>query len=505
MALSEFARQIYDYCTGKRLLDGVSYIVAGLSGGPDSVALVCVLDELRKEVVEFPEIYAVHVNHGLRNTAGADEDLSAKLCDRMGIPFKVYRFDVSKEASAMGRGLEETGRILRYKAFRDYAMEISRLEGVDIKEGRTATAHHRGDLSETFMMNLFRGSGLDGLTAMASGNDIIRPLLSVSKSQIIDYLNGRGIAYATDETNLQNDYTRNKWRNEILPLIGDASVKAPEEAILDTYRLLSVDEDYIMNEAEKAYHRCRAAVGKYYFIKAYEANGLHPAILTRVVRLYWQEVFGDLIDLETKHVSIITELMRKIGGTRYADMPFGRTAVCAEGLLGLYGEEGGDGLACVMSTFAGFPAAITRERSHISVSELEAGPVTVNYPDFAISVKASVVENEESIVYNTFSWIGPAKDIDIGGYSMDGTFRKAGSAHETGLRKLLSDLKVPRDARDHLMAISQEGRLVWIPGAGHSEGFVSLKSRQLWLKDNDEAGDIRLMRVDITIEEVKVG
>lgn len=484
MALSGLAQRIYEYCTDRNLLVGVSCIVTGLSGGPDSVALISLLSELKENKSDFPKLYAVHVNHGLRENASEDEALSLSLCDKLGIPCKVYRYDVKTKASESGRGLEETGRILRYQSFEECAEEAAIKLGVKRNSVRIATAHHKGDLSETFLMNLFRGAGLEGLTAMTSDPGIIRPLLGVSKKDLLTYLDSNGIKYATDETNLESDVTRNKWRNDIIPKISEVSVKTPEEALYDTYTLLSRDVDYINQEALKVYKECSAREGEYVFARIDMVNALHPALRTRVIRLLWEETFGNLTDFETKHVDIVMGLMAENAGTRYADMPFGRTLIIAGGLMGFFGEEGVAGLACAMASYLGFPAVPGAFEIHISKNELEAGPQTYELPDSGLVITASVVENSEAIVYNNLSWIYAEEDLDIGVSPAGGTIRKAGSAHDADIRKLMSDLKVPRDAREHLIAVRSEGEVLWIPGIGHTDGFVSSKSRQRWLEQH---------------------
>ena len=497
MAQSEFINKVYDYCTGKDLLVGVSCIVAGLSGGPDSVALVTVLAKLRDEVEGFPKLYAVHVNHGLRDTAKFDEDLSLKLCEKLNVPYESYSFDVKAEASKLGRGLEETGRILRYKAFFEVAGKASKELNVSEDEVKIATAHHLGDLTETFMMNLFRGSGLEGLTAMNSNDAVIRPLLNVSKDEILKFLDDNGIEYATDETNLETDYTRNKWRNDIFPQISEVSVKDPSDAISGTYRLLSIDQDYLQKAANSSYEESLVKIGDLKFIRIAAIEDLHEAIRTRVIRLYWEDVFGNLTDFESKHVDIVSDLIRLEGGTHYADLSFGRRAMSVEGFLGFCEKDGITGLACAISTYLGFPAVSGELSLHISLKDLKDGPKEYELQGSSVLLRASVVENSEAIVYNIFSWICPDEDLDIGVIPCEGTFQKAGSPHKADIKKLMSDMKVPRDARSHLIAVSAEDRVLWIPGIGHSEGFVSSKSREVWLSKSPLASKEKLIKLDI--------
>ena len=503
MAKSVLTDKVYEYCTGKGLLVGVSCIVAGLSGGPDSVALVSILKDLSDNEKDFPKIVAVHVNHGLRDSASEDEELALSLCDSLGIPCKAVRYDVKAEAQKMGRGLEETGRILRYRAFDEYAAETAASMGVAPESIRIATAHHKGDLTETFMMNLFRGAGLEGLTAMSSDSRIIRPLLGVSKSGILEYLEENHIRYAVDETNLESDVTRNKWRNDILPAIAEVSVKTPEDAVCDTYDLLSADADYINEAAREAYAKCLVKQGRHLMLKTCVVLGLHRAVGTRVVRLLWQDTFGNLTDFESKHTDIVMGLMELTDGSKSADLAFGRTAVVCNGLLGFYGGDGTP-LACAMASYMGFPAVPEAFEYKINVKDLNEGSRTLKLPDSDLVVRVSVVENNELMVYNTFSWICPAEDLIIGLCPADGDFRKAGSPHQNRIRKLMSDLKVPKGAREHLLAVMSGGKVLWIPGIGHAEGFVSSESRINWLKEECNASVKKLIRLDVLNEGDKV-
>lgn len=501
MALSVFADKVYEYCTDKGLFVGVSCIVAGLSGGPDSVALISVLSEIAQNKRDFPKVLAVHVNHGLRKSAGDDEYLALSLCDKLGIPCRVFSYDVRQEASKLGRGLEETGRILRYEAFGQCAEEEAGSLGVSRDTVRIATAHHKGDLTETFMMNLFRGAGLEGLTAMTSDSGIIRPLLNVSKDEIFSYLKENGICFAVDETNLESDVTRNKWRNEIIPVIGEVSVKTPEDAVCDTYRLLSRDEEFIAGAANEAYGRCAVREGRYVFLKTDRVCALHPSLGTRAVRLLWEETFGNLTDFEMKHVDIVMGLISSQSGTRSADMPFGRTAVVCNSLLGFTDGGDGTGLACAMATYMGFPAVPSGFGFHVNVNELLNGARTFDLPDSDLVIEASVVENNEAIVYNTYSWICAEDDLDIGVSPAEGIIRKAGSPINADIRKVMSDLKVPRDARQHLIAVSSGGKILWVPGIGHTDGFVSSKSRDKWLGQEGNASKGRLIRLEVLRKE----
>ena len=211
--LSPEASKVLGFGTKAGLFDCDAMII-GLSGGPDSVMLGEVLCEIRSVTEGFPKLYAVHINHNIREEAGNDEAFAADWAKAHGVEFRSYSFDIPKLSKEMGRSEEETGRILRYKAFREFA------DCIGEKRTFIAVAHHKDDIAETMMLNLFRGSGLDGLVSpVAKNGQIVRPLLCLTKAEILRYLTDHGISYCTDKTNDSTDYSRNAWRNEIFPMI----------------------------------------------------------------------------------------------------------------------------------------------------------------------------------------------------------------------------------------------------------------------------------------------
>ena len=189
--------------------------LCALSGGCDSVSLLLLLNELREE--KKLSLYAVHVNHGLREAAGEDEAFCIELCQRFRIPIAVYREDAAALAAREGLSVEEAGRKLRYERFLQTARDLD-LDSI-------LTAHQRDDQAETVLFNLFRGTGLSGLCGinfsreLAPGIRLIRPLLSFSRAQLEDYLKEMSFNWREDESNRDAAYSRNYIRLELLPAI----------------------------------------------------------------------------------------------------------------------------------------------------------------------------------------------------------------------------------------------------------------------------------------------
>lgn len=188
-----------------------SRVIACLSGGADSVCLLRVLEMLRNDL-GF-SLYAVHVNHCLRGEeSDRDMDFCKKLCGELHIPLSVYHVDVKSYCAETGTSTEEGARILRYGAFEE---ESKKLGGALI-----ATAHNKGDNSETVIFNLARGTGIRGLRGIPpKRDDIIRPLLGVTRAEIEDFLTALGQGYVTDSTNLTEDYSRNIIRHRVVPVL----------------------------------------------------------------------------------------------------------------------------------------------------------------------------------------------------------------------------------------------------------------------------------------------
>lgn len=185
-------------------------IVAGVSGGADSICLLFVLLELRKRI---PFSLAVaHVNHKIRREAGEDADFVKSICEKNDLPFCLLEADVKAYAKRRGIGEEEAGREIRYRFFRKTL--TGQAQG---GRGRIAVAHNGNDRAETMLFHLFRGTGLAGMSGIRPiNNDIIRPLLCVERDEIEAWLSRRGIEYRTDSTNGQDDYARNRIRHHIL-------------------------------------------------------------------------------------------------------------------------------------------------------------------------------------------------------------------------------------------------------------------------------------------------
>ncbi|MFK7817435.1 MAG: tRNA lysidine(34) synthetase TilS [Planctomycetaceae bacterium] len=215
-SLSGFLQQLESELSGlSRSGEPRGTTVVGVSGGADSIALLAGLDALREQTGLVPHV--LHVNHQLRDSADTDANFVAEFADELGVGCEIVRADVRAIASEQGTGLEEAARKVRYRAFMQCAKQL----GASL----VAVAHHQDDQVETILHHIIRGTGLKGLEGiprsreLCDGVTLIRPMLTISRSTILDFINEQQLGYREDETNHDNVFTRNRIRNELLPLI----------------------------------------------------------------------------------------------------------------------------------------------------------------------------------------------------------------------------------------------------------------------------------------------
>lgn len=236
--------KVFDFLQTNNMLSAGDTVICGLSGGADSVCLLLILNQL-KEKLKI-SIEALHVNHCLRGKeSDRDEHFCHELCSKLNIKFTAVSCNVKKYASEKSFSCEEAARNLRYSIFDEYS------EGKKI-----ATAHNADDNLETLIHNLIRGTALKGLSGIppVRGN-IIRPLLNVSRQEIEDFLKNINQSFVTDSTNLTNDYTRNKIRHNIIPLMKEINSSLIETSVRSIESLRS-ENNLIETEVNTAMNKC---------------------------------------------------------------------------------------------------------------------------------------------------------------------------------------------------------------------------------------------------------
>ncbi|MBA9087549.1 tRNA(Ile)-lysidine synthase [Fontibacillus solani] len=282
-------RKMYRLVEEARLMDSEYHlwspgdcIVVAVSGGPDSVALLHILNEISKDKELGLRLVCAHVNHGLRGEQSDEEaEFVRNLAGKLGIPFELGFFDIPSYMKDSGKGLQLAARDKRYEFLHDVATRYS--------AASIALAHHANDQAETVMMRILRGSGPSGLAGMRVKRrdkkvELIRPLLRIYKDELILACDTLGIPYVIDSSNLLPKYARNAVRLDVLPFLGQYNEQLTD-SLNRLAEVIGVEDDYIQREAEAAYAKL---VFKQDGLEAFRINSfinLHAALQRRMIKL----------------------------------------------------------------------------------------------------------------------------------------------------------------------------------------------------------------------------
>ncbi|MBS7006948.1 tRNA lysidine(34) synthetase TilS [Anaerostipes sp.] len=415
------------------------FIAVGVSGGADSVCLLLLLCGLRQEY--DLTLKAVHVNHSIRKEAGKDQQFVEKLCQKLQVPWITFVEDVKKTAEKKSMSLEEAGRLIRYQCFR----KVLKQHG----GGKIAVAHHQNDQAETVLYRIARGTGIRGLKGMEPvRGDVIRPLLCLSKSEIISYLKEKNQSWMEDLSNEDNTYARNKIRNQVIPVLTQVNSKAVEHIFSLTEEIEEWNR-YLEQLLAKAWSAC---------VKQHERGcGIDLERFLEepepVRRLLAKQVIeyaaGKKKDIEKIHVQNLCELAYKETG-KSIDLPYGLKAAKT------YKE-------LMVET-----AKVSEEATHmgcLSLTETD-GDEKTGQKDFTKIIDYDKIDKDIQLRYR--------RPGDYLIYSKDGK-RKS-------LNRYFIDEKIPREERDKIPLAADGSRIIWIIGYRLSEMYKVSEETERYLK-----------------------
>ena len=312
-------KKVFDFIQKFNMIENKDKIVAGISGGADSVCLLFVLLKLRS-VMDI-EVIAVHVNHGIRGEAAKeDEEFTVKLCKDNNVKCVVYHENVELIAKKRKQSVEEAGRIVRREALWN-TMEQEHADKI-------AMAHHQNDNAETVLMNLARGSGLKGLTGIRPVNDrVIRPLLCVSRKEIEEYLNSINCSWCNDATNDEDDYTRNRVRHKVIPMLEEQVNSQAVQHINSAARQIMEAWQYMEEQARIMQKNCvREETTGIFQIDQTEFQKCPEALKGILIKNVLTDVSKVEKDISAVHIENIISLFGRQCG-RSINLPYSVTAV----------------------------------------------------------------------------------------------------------------------------------------------------------------------------------
>lgn len=442
-------QKVKAYVEKWQMLEKDDIVIAGVSGGADSVCLLFMLLELKEEI-GFG-LRAVHVNHGIRGEAAdADEGYVRKLCAAQGVSLKVYTRDVPAYARERGMTVEEAGREVRRECF---LRELEACKGT-----RIALAHHQNDNVETLLFNLCRGTGFRGLKGIAPRNqEWIRPFLCLKRKDIESYLKKRGISYCTDETNLDLRYTRNRIRHDVIPCleayVNRESVSHMCRAMEQLYSL----SGYIEREVLRYKELC-VDCGKGKLIIRKQAYMQVPDELKEhVLHGALCDAAGSRKDIESIHIRLLVELFERQTG-RTLDLPHGmRARRCYEGVELFGGKEAPDELY----TEAG---AQSEDLFRLDIFEKPANEVIFPEKNYTKWFDCDIIKNTVKIRHRQ-----PGDYI---------TIRASGGTQK--LKQYFINEKIPQSERDAIWLVADGSHIMWIVGYRQNQAYqITDKTRRI--------------------------
>jgi tRNA(Ile)-lysidine synthase len=432
-------------------------VLVAVSGGPDSVALLHLLCELRKELGLRLEV--AHLQHGIRG-AEAEEDARfvAELAEKLGLPLHLKTIDLPRIRSAAGKGnLEELARVERYRFFAAVARER--------KLGKIATAHMQDDQAETVLMWLLRGSGLKGLGGMPpthqldganieSGSRliVIRPLLEVSRVEIEEYLNERHLTFRLDRSNQDLSFLRNWIRLKLIPQLKEKMDRNLPARLAHQAELMREEEAFLQGLAHVELDRIRTPEG----IDRGALLEYNKALQRRIVRLWIEATRGHLRGLDFQHVEALLDLITNGPPQGRLSIPGGWQLVKEYETLRLDKQSRRMAQQCACYSYA----LQVGEDLHIHEAGLMIQTRAISLP------LPSLPDTFTEAVFDVASL---AADLTLRNFRHGDRFQPLGMAGHKKVKELFIEKKLPLSVRASLPLLLLGDEVIWIPGYGRSE------------------------------------
>lgn len=296
-------------------------IVIGVSGGPDSMTLLNILNNLKEKL--NIKIYVAHINHMIRKEADEETEYVRQFCENIGVEFFAKRIKVEEEAKKQKIGTEEAGRNIRYEFFEEVAKKVG--------ANKIATAHNSNDNAETVLMNIIRGtsvSGLKGIEKVREGK-FIRPIIECSREEIEEYCKEQKLNPKYDKTNYENIYTRNKVRNLLIPYLQKEFNPNVIEGINRLSSIAAEEEQFLNNIVEKEYKKLSIGGNNTTYtqnkpnsnvkevLDLKEFNKLDNVIKSRLVLYTISKAYGKVTGIEKIHIDDIIKLCNNNIGNKF--------------------------------------------------------------------------------------------------------------------------------------------------------------------------------------------
>ena len=303
--------KVIDTIKKYKLIEKGDKIVLGVSGGPDSIAMLDILKDLRNKF-EF-EIYVCHLNHMIRGQdAINDQKYVEQYCNKNQIEFFTKNVNIIEISNNQKIGTEECGRNARYNFFEEILEKT--------KSNKIATAHNKNDNAETVLMHLLRGSGISGLKGIKPirNNKFIKPLIECDRKEIEEYCKQKNLNPCIDKTNFENTYTRNKIRNIVIPYIKKEFNPNIIETLFRLSEVVSSEDEFLDRITQKEFENIVLLENEHQIdLKLKEFNLLDNVIKNRLILLTTKKLFGTVNGIEKINIDDIIKMCNKNIGNKF--------------------------------------------------------------------------------------------------------------------------------------------------------------------------------------------
>ncbi len=433
-----------------RLINKGDHVILGLSGGADSMCLFSILSRLQ-ESLGFT-LVATHINHKLRGEdADNDQYFVEDVCKKAGVECFSFQVDCNGMAEKNQMTVEEAGRELRYTVFNQVAKELFS-KGTFYEQMKIATAHNLGDQAETILMKLIRGTGLDGIAGMEyirtleEGPYLIRPMLDVEKEDIEEYCIRNSVIFQYDQTNGENDYTRNKIRGELIPFIEENFNPNFKNTIIANTRQVKADRDYIWYRVKEDYKKMLLREKEHEIILDRHDFKLADASIRNRIVLMSFETIGLKKNIGRSHLIPLNEKIDEIGWKGTLLFPKGYCVDLNPGQIRLYNSN------C-------FPAKDPEEEKVIEKPNIKVAATKISHHR---PVDGEIILDYDLFLEKNTHLESPARKLELRTRKSGDYLPLKGGNGKKKIQDIFVDEKIPKEDRDKIWMLTLGSEVVWI-------------------------------------------
>lgn len=477
-------KKMKEFVEKNQMIKAGDHVVLGVSGGADSVCMFFALLDLLERIPFSMSV--LHVEHGIRGDESIkDAHFVENLCKTHHVPCVIEHVDVPSFANEMGIGVEEAARILRYRKLISYAKQCEKQYQKSVK---VALAHHMEDNAETVIFQMVRGSGLTGMSGISpkreeEGVVFIRPLLTLSRAEIEDYLTGLGQSYCLDETNEDTDYSRNCIRHNIIPKLQEIN----DQAILHIFQMsekLQMMDGYFKEQVEKKEEQIVTVEHKegacYYHLNIPKLKAQHAAIQNALMLDAIAKAAGQRKDISSVHVEEVLGLLEKQSG-RQVTLPYQLVAVRQNEEILIYKKAQTDTeeMRFEVTVSKEILKTLMESKDSISINLLEGrGSLELQVFD---SIQAADIISKKTYT-KTFDY-----DMIKSGFTVrnrrEGDFLIVDEdGHKKKLKQYFINEKIPVLKRNETILLTKGSEVFWVIGKRIGENYKVRQDSRRFLR-----------------------